>query len=202
MHTFKIMMPSSNGNIFRVTGLLCGEFTGHQWIPHSKASDAELWFFVWSAPDDKRLRKQSWGWWFETPSYSLWRHCNFRKRKVLQSENKVTGGTRTILGLGHETPVCIVCLPMSLQWRHNGRDGVSNHQHHDCLLNRLFGCRTKKTSKPRLTGLCAGNSPGTGEFPAQMASNAESVSIWWRPHVLGMVWTIGTLNCYTVLARW
>ena len=35
----------------------------------------------------------------------------------------------------------------SLQWRRNGRDGVSNHQPHDCLLNRLFGCRSKKTSK-------------------------------------------------------
>ena len=41
----------------------------------------------------------------------------------------------------------------------------------------------KKTSKLRVTGLCAGNSPGTGEFPAQMASNAENVSIWWRHHV-------------------
>ena len=71
-------------------------------------------------------------------------------------------------------------LILSLQWRHNGRDGVSNHQPRDCLLNHLFGCRSKKTSKLRLTGLCAGNSLGTGEFPAQMASNAENVSIWWR----------------------
>ena len=67
---------------------------------------------------------------------------------------------------------------------HNGRDSVSNHQHHDCLLNRLFRRRSKKTSKLRVTGLCAGNSPGTGEFPAQMASNAENVSIWWRHHVI------------------
>ena len=42
---------------------------------------------------------------------------------------------------------------------------------------------SKKTSKLRVTGLCAGNSPETGEFPAQMASNAENVSIWWRRHV-------------------
>ena len=62
---------------------------------------------------------------------------------------------------------------LSLQWRHNGRDGVSNHQPHDCLPNRLVGPRSKNTSKLRVTGLCAGNSPGTGEFPAQMASNAE-----------------------------
>ena len=65
----------------------------------------------------------------------------------------------------------------TLRWRHNGHDSVSNHQPHDCLLNRLFRRRSKKTSKLRATGLCAGNSRGTGEFPAQMASNAENVSI-------------------------
>ena len=70
----------------------------------------------------------------------------------------------------------------ALRWRHNELDGDSDHQPHDCLLNRLFGCRSKKTSKLRVTGLCAGNSPGTGEFSAQMASNAENVSIWWRHH--------------------
>ena len=72
----------------------------------------------------------------------------------------------------------------SLRWRHNGRDSVSNHRPHDCLLNRLFRRRSKKTSKLRVTGLCVGNSPGIGEFPAQMASNAANVSIWWRHHVL------------------
>ena len=69
-----------------------------------------------------------------------------------------------------------------LQWRHNDHDGVSNHQPHGCSLNRLFRRRSKKISKLRVTGLCVGNSPGTGEFPAQMASNAENVSIWWRHH--------------------
>ena len=44
--------------------------------------------------------------------------------------------------------------------------------------------RSKKTSKLRVTGLCAGNSPGTGEFPTQRASNAKNVSIWWRHHVI------------------
>ena len=67
----------------------------------------------------------------------------------------------------------------TLRWRHNGRDCVSNHQPHDCLLNRLFGRRSKLTSKLRVTGLCVGNSPRTGEFPAQMASNAENISISW-----------------------
>ena len=45
------MMTSSNGNIFRVTGHLCGEFTGPRWIPHKKASDAELWCLLWSVPE-------------------------------------------------------------------------------------------------------------------------------------------------------
>ena len=74
--------------------------------------------------------------------------------------------------------------PFSLRWRHNERDCVSNHQPHDCLLNHLFGRRSRKISKLRVTGLCVGNSPGTDEFPAQMASNAENVSIWWRHHVI------------------
>ena len=71
---------------------------------------------------------------------------------------------------------------MALQWRPNGHDGVSNHQPNHCLLNRLFRWRSRKSSKLLVTGLCAGNSPVTDEFPAQMASNAENVSIWWRHH--------------------
>ena len=42
----------------------------------------------------------------------------------------------------------------TLQWRHNAGDGISNHQSHDCLLNRLFRRRSKKTSKLCVTGLC------------------------------------------------
>ena len=71
----------------------------------------------------------------------------------------------------------------ALQWRHDEPDGVSNHQPHDCLLNRLLRSRSKKTSKFRVTGICKGNLPVTDEFPAQMASNAEKVSIRWRHHV-------------------
>ena len=73
----------------------------------------------------------------------------------------------------------------TLRWRHNDYAGVSNHQPHGCLLNRLFKRKSKKTSKLRVTGLCVGNSPGTGEFPAQKASYAENVSIWWRHHDMG-----------------
>ena len=88
----------------------------------------------------------------------------------------------------------------TLRWRHNGSDGVWNHQHHHCLLNRVFRRRTKKTSKLRVTGLCAGNSPGTGEFPAQMASNAENGSIWWRHHGLNTPKSPKLKRQYAILA--
>ena len=86
------MMTSSNSNIFRVTGPLCGESNGDRWIPHTKFSDAELWCFI-DLRLNKRLSKQSWCWWFETPSCSLWRHCN----------------------------VCCVVLMASIRWRRRRR---------------------------------------------------------------------------------
>ena len=86
---------------------------------------------------------------------------------------------------------CDIALP----WRHNERDGVSNHQPHDCLLNRLFSCRSKKTSKLCVTGLCEGNSPVTGEYPTQRASNAENGYIWWRHHAC--ICVKGTCRCVT-----
>ena len=57
---------------------------------------------------------------------------------------------------------------LSLRWRHNENDCVSNHQTHHCLLNRFFGCRSKKISKLRVTGLCAGNSPHKGPVTRKM----------------------------------
>ena len=77
---------------------------------------------------------------------------------------------------------CSAAVTKPLQWRHDGRNGVSNHQPHECLLHRLIRRRSKKTSKLHVTGLYAGNSPETDEFPAKMASNAGNVSIWWRHH--------------------
>ena len=71
---------------------------------------------------------------------------------------------------------------ITLRWRHDERDCVSNHQPHYCLLSRLFRYRSKETSKLRVTGLCAGHSPGTGEFLAQRDSYAENSSLWWLHH--------------------
>ena len=65
-------------------------------------------------------------------------------------------------------------LHKALQCRHN--------ECLDCLLNCLFRCRWKKTSKLCITGLCEENPPVTGGFPSQGASNTENVSIWWHHH--------------------
>ena len=80
-------MTSSNGNILRVTGPLCGEFTGHRWIPRTKASDADLWCFFYLRMN-KRLNKQSWDWWFETLSHPLWRHSNEPRLRWIAYSNR------------------------------------------------------------------------------------------------------------------
>ena len=113
---------------------------------------------------------------------SLWpwrKFCRVRFLRFLLSFNSIQQAHRKLFYSILRFRTC----RWSLRWRHNGRGSISNHQPHLCSLNRWFRRRPKKTLKLRVTGLCAGNSPGTGEFPAQMASNAENVSIWWRHHV-------------------
>ena len=108
--------------------------------------------------------------------HSITRHARAGLWCILGYIPRIVHTTRALL--------CFLCFRIALQWRHNGHDGVSNHQPCQCLLTRLFRYRSKKTSKLRVTGLGAGNSPVTDEFPAQMPSNAENVSIWWRHHGL------------------
>ena len=73
--TFVWMMTSSNGNIFHVTGHLCGEFTGPGEFPTQRPVTRSFDVFF-DLRLNKRLSEQPWGWWFETPSWSLWRQCN------------------------------------------------------------------------------------------------------------------------------
>ena len=70
------MMTSSNGNIFRVTGPLCGEFTGPGEFPAQRPVTRSFDVFFDLRPN-KRLSKQPRGWWFDTSSWSLWRQCNY-----------------------------------------------------------------------------------------------------------------------------
>ena len=127
----------------------------------------DLMFSLMLAEQDKLLNKHPSCWWYSCD-------IKYNVRRFDCECISIGCGSNQINTLAPER---------ELQWRHNGCNSVSNHQPHDCLLNRLFRRRSKKTSKLRVTGLCAGNSPGTGKFPAQMASYAENVSIWWRHHV-------------------
>ena len=161
------MMTSSNGNIVRVTGHLCGEFTGPRWIPHTKASDAELWCLLWS----KRLSKQSWGWWFETLSHSLRRHRDDMYFGWSYVEICSRWSNRHQIGIGL------------------GAIGEPSSHYSDVIMSamasqiaRWFRRRSKKTSKLRVTGLCGGNPPVTSGFPSHRASDSEIVPIWWRHH--------------------
>ena len=83
------MMTSSSGNIFRVTGPLCGEFTGPGDFPTQRTvtRSFDVFFDLWL---NKRLSKQPWGGWFETPLWSLWRQCNVMNtcRKTVSSRTQ------------------------------------------------------------------------------------------------------------------
>ena len=81
--------------------------------------------------------------------FSQCNKINSDESRQLPIQDKAAAGDM-ILGMG--------MLVESLRWRHNGCDSLSNHHTQDCLLNRLFGRRSKKTSKLRVTGLCVGNS--------------------------------------------
>ena len=111
-----IMMPSSNGNIFRITGHLSGEFAGHRWIPREKARDAELWCFLWSTPE--LTVEQTW--WFETPSRPLWRHCNVSNYKhsfMMTFAIKLNA----IILIKYPTWLWIRCKSFSILWRVRGK---------------------------------------------------------------------------------
>ena len=73
------MMTSSNGNIFRVTGPLCGEFTGLGEFPEQRLVTRSFDIFF-DLRLNKQLSKQPPGWWFGTPLWSLWRQCNGQDR--------------------------------------------------------------------------------------------------------------------------
>ena len=91
--------------------------------------------------------------------------CRFREQSIGDRWIPLSKGyAESVLYSWHRAQIW-----KTLQWRHNGSDGVSNHRRPDCLLNRLFRHRWKL----RVIGLCEGNSPATGEFPTQRASNAE-----------------------------
>ena len=132
-------MTSSNGIIFRVTGPLCGEFTGpgefHTQRPVTRSFDV---FFDLRL--NKRLNKQQWGWWFETPSWSLWRHCNERAsyaprvsmswRHNVQLDTLSHPKPTSIIHVPSHTCICLCSLRLC-------QDISSKHIHNDLTLKQL-----------------------------------------------------------------
>ena len=183
------MMTTSNGNIFRVTGPLCGEFTGHRWIPRTKASEV---FFDLRL--NIRLCKQSWGWWFETLSGPLCRHSNagehFKWLHTIQPIKDLfwhtMGFSSLTLGSSHAV------LHENKPFMNNGftqQSGFTPQWHHmnlevsQCSDIPLFpGQQPRNHQRSALLGICEGNPLVNGGFPSQRASNAEIVSISWHHH--------------------
>ena len=151
MHSVRNMMTSSNGNIFRVTGPLCGEFTGPGEFPTQRPVTRSFDVFF-HLRLNKRLSKQPLGWWFETLSCSLWRHCNVYRVITLP---------QLIIMLRYLAP---------LQWRHDERDGVLYHRHLDYLLSHLSGADQRKHQSSASQAFMRGihwwpvNSPYKGQW--------------------------------------
>ena len=118
------------------------------------------------------------------------------------------GSWQTSLGLGSTSRysaqilICIIKVESTLQWRHIECHGVWNQRRLDCLLNRLFRRRSKKTSKLRVTWSLAfvREIHQWPIFPSQRASNAENVPILWRYHVpfSNEAVSFGSLRIYAV----
>ena len=100
--TQKDMMMSWNGTTFRITGHLCGEFTGPGEFPTQRPVTRSFEVFF-DLRLNKRLGKQSWGWWFEMPSCSLWRHCNGQVENWLQQNHCMQAFTHVWLWSGDGT---------------------------------------------------------------------------------------------------
>ena len=166
-----------------IDSLLSWKSTGNRMIPHTKSLRCFLCccrpeMAIWSRilllkivflPLHISANNNAWslaGYWVtETEMPPFWRIFFILNKKLFQMTTFSAASDKSI---------------KTLQWRHNGPDGVSNHRRYDCLVNCLVRRRSKKTSKLRVTGLCTGNSPATGEFPVQKTSNAENGSIWWH----------------------
>ena len=145
-----------------ITGPLWGESTGDRWIPLTKGQSWGFCFMMSSCTQQR---------WNKDPILNsiLTSHC---------SSSWVSYGHLLLSTLKMTEHFMTKGIPVS----HNECNGVSNHRGLNGLLKRLFRRKSKKTSMLCIIGLCKGNSPVTGEFPSQRASNIENVSIWWHHH--------------------
>ena len=103
-----VMMTSSNGNIFSITGPLCRQSTDHRWIPLTMDSEAELWPYLWYSSEPS-LSKQSRCKWFR-PSCSSWRHCNCWMGKCHVTTSLYTTSSRVSVMINTFKAQCHCCI--------------------------------------------------------------------------------------------
>ena len=150
-------MTSSNGNIFRVTGPLCGEFTGPGEFPTQRPATRSFDVFL-DLRLNKRLSKQPWGWWFETPSWSLWRHCNVIWHglllcKVIWYQISITHINAYHIWLAYQHFIILGHLALTRMRALHVWHGVMQHETVDslhwlvCLCNRFYVIVYNDTSK-------------------------------------------------------
>ena len=184
-------MTSLNGNIFRVTGHLCGEFTGHRWIPHTKASDAELWCFLWYLPE-------YYGWLNNREAGDLrrylahydvivmsaispylnqwWSLVNWTIRNRLQwnmnqdvnlSVKKWFENVFCKISAIFQVAICWRIVLSTSRNRTIGRfsDDYKCFHQIGCLFNCQYNLTSKKTSRARTTGPLWGESTGNRWIP-------------------------------------
>ena len=161
-----------------VTGLCTGNSLVTGEFPAQMASNAENVSIWWGHHDNTYIQRQT-----RTCGHHLW--IKLRNLSIVSHPVLITVGivksrrwnNCRLIGMG-TVMLCRMTLNIfRCVFSHYSDHGVSNHRCLDCLLNRLFGCRSKKTSKLRVTGFREGNSPVISKFPVQRASNAENVSI-------------------------
>ena len=142
------MMTSSNGTIFRLTGPLCGEFTSPGEFPTQRPATRSFDVFF-DLRLNKQLSEQPWGWWFETPPWSLWRQCNASAK--CQQWNYILQWVHSVLSKEHDhsfhnTNFCLkraLALPCGLPSVTGGLNWdkavklSSSEQHHSC--NAIYG---------------------------------------------------------------
>ena len=141
-------MTSSNGNIFRVTGRLCGEFTGEFPTQRPVTRSFDVFFDLRL---NKRLSKQPWGWWFETPSWSLWRQCNEWERRHIPEIRSL----------------------IQASWRLKSLAARLFVKHYIQAHNN------EQKSKLRIIGTLWSKSPAVDGFPLYSAREVECVPMPW-----------------------
>ena len=120
-------------------------------------------------------------------------------KAAIHRRGRVSVFVRPVTGLPRRSSqgqvYCVEIYFSSLLWRHNGRDGASNHELHHCLLNRLS---FKKTSKLRVTGLCG----GVHRWPV---NSPHKWPVTWKmfpfDYVI-MLWQVNMFVTYQELMSW